>query len=128
MTVSGGPADAAAQDSFCAATSCVITWVYGQSGRGNHLGYQGPGGGGGSDTPAKATSVPTGSAPGEMYMVTSGTHVNSGCCFDHGNAETNSRDNGSGNGHLLRRRHDLRLPHGRHRERRTGQHHSGRIR
>ncbi len=31
-------------------------------------------------------------------MVTSGTHVNGGCCFDYGNAETNSRDNG--NGHM----------------------------
>ena len=31
-------------------------------------------------------------------MVTSGTHVNGGCCFDYGNAETNSRD--TGNGHM----------------------------
>ena len=31
-------------------------------------------------------------------MVASGTHVNSGCCFDYGNAETNNRDNG--NGHM----------------------------
>ena len=34
------------------------------------------------------TGVPTGSAPEGMYMVTSGTHVNSGCCFDYGNSET----------------------------------------
>jgi hypothetical protein len=27
-----------------------------------------------------------------------GSHVNSGCCFDYGNAETNNRDNG--NGHM----------------------------
>src|SRR5580698_4497355 len=33
-----------------------------------------------------------------MYMVASGTHVNSGCCFDFGNAEANSDDNG--NGHM----------------------------
>jgi hypothetical protein len=39
--------------------------------------------------------------PEGMYMVTSGTHfdgdgsTNHGCCFDYGNAETNSRDNGS---------------------------------
>jgi hypothetical protein len=33
-----------------------------------------------------------------MYMVTSGTHVNSSCCFDFGNAETNNNDNG--NGHM----------------------------
>jgi lysophospholipase L1-like esterase len=31
-----------------------------------------------------------------MYMVASGFNVNSGCCFDFGNAETNSRDNGEG--------------------------------
>jgi hypothetical protein len=29
-------------------------------------------------------------------MVTSGTHVNGGCCFDYGNAETNNTDNGNG--------------------------------
>jgi hypothetical protein len=34
------------------------------------------------------TGVPTGTAPEGMYMVTSGTHVNSGCCFDYGNSET----------------------------------------
>ena len=45
----GGPANAAAQDSFCSGTSCVITIVYDQSGRGNNLGYQGPGGIGGAD-------------------------------------------------------------------------------
>ena len=31
-------------------------------------------------------------------MVASGTHVNAGCCFDFGNAETNTSDNG--NGHM----------------------------
>ena len=29
-------------------------------------------------------------------MVASGTNVNSGCCYDFGNAETNTRDNGAG--------------------------------
>ena len=33
----GGYANAAAQDSFCAGTSCVITIIYDQSGRGNNL-------------------------------------------------------------------------------------------
>ena len=33
----GGYADAAAQDSFCAGTTCVITVIYDQSGRGNNL-------------------------------------------------------------------------------------------
>lgn len=115
----GGTADASAQDSFCAGTTCVITVVYDQSGRGNDLWYQGSSVVPGStqSRPATATSealtigggkayslyinpgnsywrdghltgVPTGSAPEGMYMVTSGTHVNSGCCFDYGNSET----------------------------------------
>src|SRR5947209_3559997 len=33
----GGYADAASQDSFCAGTSCLITRIYDQSGRGNDL-------------------------------------------------------------------------------------------
>src|ERR1051326_626526 len=40
----GGIANAAAQDSFCAGTTCLITIIYDQSGRGNHL-TQAPGGG-----------------------------------------------------------------------------------
>jgi non-reducing end alpha-L-arabinofuranosidase len=119
LLAEGGTADAAAQDTFCANTSCVITVVYDQSGRGNDLWYQGstvvPGSN--QSRPAIATSesltiggskayslyinpgnsywrdghltgVPTGSAPEGMYMVTSGTHVNNGCCFDYGNSET----------------------------------------
>ena len=121
----GGYADGAAQDGFCTGTSCVITTVYDQSGHGNDMQYQGPGGAGGTDTPAKATSetvsaggdktyslyinpgnsywtngsgngVPTGSAPEASYMVTSGTHVNSGCCFDYGNSETDRKADGPG--------------------------------
>ncbi|PTA47916.1 arabinofuranosidase catalytic domain-containing protein [Micromonospora sp. RP3T] len=121
----GGPANAAAQDSFCANTTCVITWIYDQTTRGNNLGYQGSGGIGGAVQPAVAnreaitvggakayslfipgnssywrdghlTGVPTGSAPEGMYMVTSGTHVNSGCCFDYGNSETTRRADGAG--------------------------------
>ncbi|KAJ5408513.1 Arabinosidase B [Penicillium cosmopolitanum] len=44
----GGVANAAAQDTFCANTTCVITIIYDQSGKGNHLtqappgGFQGP--------------------------------------------------------------------------------------
>jgi hypothetical protein len=34
------------------------------------------------------TGIPTGSEPEGIYMVTSGTHVNGGCCFDYGNSET----------------------------------------
>jgi hypothetical protein len=121
----GGVADAAAQDSFCAGTSCVITILFDQSGHGNDLAYQGPGGSGGTDTPANATSesltvggakvyslyinprnaywhdgsssgMPRGSAPQGAYMVTSGTHVNGGCCFDYGNSETDRRADGAG--------------------------------
>ncbi|MGW4154461.1 arabinofuranosidase catalytic domain-containing protein [Micromonospora chersina] len=119
VLTAGGAANAAAQDSFCANTTCVITVVYDQSGRGNDLWYQGSSVVPGStqSSPAKATSesltvggnkayslyinpgnsywrdghltgVPTGAAPEGMYMVTSGTHVNGGCCFDYGNSET----------------------------------------
>ncbi|GAA1776550.1 arabinofuranosidase catalytic domain-containing protein [Luedemannella helvata] len=119
VLTAGGTANAATQDSFCSGTTCVITVVYDQSGRGNDLWYQGSSvvPGSTSSRPAVATSesltvggakayslyinpgnsywrdghltgVPTGAAPEGMYMVTSGTHVNGGCCFDYGNSET----------------------------------------
>ncbi|MEP7052169.1 MAG: arabinofuranosidase catalytic domain-containing protein [Pseudomonadota bacterium] len=54
----GGIADGAAQDTFCMGTTCIITVVYDQSGKGNDLWYQGstmvPGST--SSTPSKATS------------------------------------------------------------------------
>jgi hypothetical protein len=123
----GGYADASAQDSFCSGTSCVITVIYDQSGRGNHL-TQAPGGGaaGGPDNLANATAAPTmvgghkaygvfvapgtgyrndhtsgiatGDNPEGMYAVFDGTHYNGGCCFDYGNAETSNND--TGNGHM----------------------------
>ncbi|VVJ17522.1 Endo-1 [Amycolatopsis camponoti] len=127
VSAAGGAADAAAQDSFCTGTSCVVTVVYDQSGRGNDLWYQGSSvvPGSSQSSPAKATSesltvggrkayslyinpgnsywrdghltgVPTGSAPEGMYMVTSGTHVNSGCCFDYGNSETTRKADAAG--------------------------------
>jgi non-reducing end alpha-L-arabinofuranosidase len=34
--------------------------------------------------------------PEGMYMVSSGTHFNSGCCFDYGNAERSGKDTGAG--------------------------------
>jgi hypothetical protein len=40
--------------------------------------------------------VAKGDQPEGMYAVFDGTHYNGGCCFDYGNAETNSRDNGNG--------------------------------
>jgi hypothetical protein len=42
------------------------------------------------------TGVPTGSAPEGIYMVTSGTHVNGGCCFDYGNSETTRKADAAG--------------------------------
>jgi hypothetical protein len=126
-TSAGGYADAASQDSFCAGTSCVITRIYDQTGRGNDL-TQAPGGGaaGGPDNLADATAAPitingnkaygvyvaagtgyrnnstngiaTGDQAEGMYAIFDGTHYNGGCCFDYGNAETSSND--TGNGHM----------------------------
>ena len=122
----GGYANAAAQDSFCAGTTCTITEIFDQSPQHNNLTIGPAGGAGGADVGANATALPvmagghkvygvfvspgtgyrddattgvaTGAQPQGAYMVASGTHVNSGCCFDYGNAETNNRDNG--NGHM----------------------------
>ncbi len=122
----GGYANAATQDSFCAGTTCTITEIFDQSPQHNNLTIGPAGGAGGADVGANATALPvmagghkvygvfvspgtgyrddsttgvaTGSQPQGAYMVASGTHVNSGCCFDYGNAETNNRDNG--NGHM----------------------------
>jgi non-reducing end alpha-L-arabinofuranosidase len=121
----GGYANAAAQDSFCANTTCVITVIYDQSGRGNNL-TDAPGGGaaGGPDNLAIANAAPamagghkvygvyippgtgyrddstngiaTGDNPEGEYAIFDGTHYNGGCCFDYGNAETNNNDDGNG--------------------------------
>lgn len=40
----GGVANAATQDKFCASTTCLITVIYDQSGKGNHLTQAPPGG------------------------------------------------------------------------------------
>lgn len=40
----GGIANAAAQDAFCAGTTCVIATIYDQSGKSNHLTQAPPGG------------------------------------------------------------------------------------
>ncbi len=123
--VVSGFADAASQDSFCAGTSCVITVIYDQSGHNNNL-TQAPAGGAapGPDNLANATAAPTslsgheaygvyippgtgyrdntatGTATGDNaegeYAIFDGTHFNGGCCFDYGNAEKNSNDDGNG--------------------------------
>jgi hypothetical protein len=60
----GGVANAAAQDSFCAGTTCLISIIYDQSGRGNHLTQAPPGGAasgpeaGGYDNLASADGAP----------------------------------------------------------------------
>ena len=38
----------------------------------------------------------TGEGSETIYMVTRGDHVNGGCCFDYGNAETDNDDDGKG--------------------------------
>jgi hypothetical protein len=122
----GGYANAAAQNSFCANTSCTITEIYDQTAEHNNLTIEGAGGNGSADVGADATALPvmagghqvygvyvtagvgyrdnathgvaTGGSAQDEYLVASGSHVNGGCCFDYGNAETNSDDNG--NGHM----------------------------
>jgi hypothetical protein len=123
----GGYVNAAAQDSFCASTTCIITMIYDQTSQHNDLAIEGPGGTvQTADSGAVANALPisvngnviraygvsvtsgvgyrnnatTGVAKGDspegIYMVTSGTNVNNGCCFDYGNAEETSDDNGPG--------------------------------
>jgi non-reducing end alpha-L-arabinofuranosidase len=122
---SGGFADGATQDTFCAGTTCTISIIYDQSSKGNHL-RSAPAGGNKPtpDNEANATAlkltvnghsvyavhipagvgyrndktagIATGDAPETEYMVTSGTYYNAGCCFDYGNAETTNNDDGAG--------------------------------
>ncbi|EPS43068.1 hypothetical protein H072_2953 [Dactylellina haptotyla CBS 200.50] len=59
----GGVANSAAQDTFCSGTTCVISIIYDQSGRNNHLTQAPPGGfkgpaSGGYDNLASATAAP----------------------------------------------------------------------
>jgi non-reducing end alpha-L-arabinofuranosidase len=48
--------------------------------------------------------------PEGIYMVSSGTHFNSGCCFDYGNAETSGTDTGAGHMDTLNVSRDLSWP------------------
>jgi non-reducing end alpha-L-arabinofuranosidase len=43
----------------------------------------------------RTSGVAVNGKPEGMYMVSSGTHFNSGCCFDYGNAETSGTDTGA---------------------------------
>src|ERR1700730_5202830 len=66
----GGYANAAAQDSFCAGTTCTITEIYDQSGHGNNL-TDAPGGGaaGGPDNLSDATAAPAMAGGHKVYGV-----------------------------------------------------------
>ncbi|KAE9017016.1 putative alpha-L-arabinofuranosidase B [Phytophthora rubi] len=120
----GGIADAASQDTFCQGTTCVISIIYDQSGKGNHLTSAPAGGAKNSpDDPSRAdrlpvtigmekaygvyidagngyrndntTGIPIGDDAEAIYMVADGTHYNQYCCFDYGNAETDNKDDGA---------------------------------
>ena len=122
----GGFADSAAQDAFCGTSSCTISIIYDQSPQKNHLTKSPPGMAkptAGNEANAKAAPlmlkggrkvyginiVPgvgyrnngakgtaEGDDPETMYMVVAGDFYNGGCCFDYGNMERNSADNGEG--------------------------------
>jgi hypothetical protein len=120
-----GYADGAAQDTACGTSACTISKIYDQSGKGNHLTFA-PAGGAkttpDNEADAKARPItinghkvygedgktgvgyrnnkPSGTATGDNaeteYAIFDATVFNGGCCFDYGNMETNSRDNGEG--------------------------------
>jgi hypothetical protein len=120
-----GYADGAAQDTACGTSACTISKIYDQSGKGNHL-TAAPAGGAkktpDNEADAKARSItinghkvygedgkagvgyrnnkPSGTATGDgpetEYAILDATVYNNQCCFDYGNMETNSNDNGEG--------------------------------
>jgi len=121
----GGLANSADQDTFCGVDACTISIVYDQSGQANHL-TKAPAGGQKPtpdiEANAKGVSITAGTQkvygihivpnvgyrnndccgtakgdnPQTAYMVVAGNVSNGGCCFDYGNMETNSHDNGDG--------------------------------
>jgi hypothetical protein len=121
----GGFANSADQDDFCGTDTCTISIIYDQSGMGNHL-TKAPAGMAKTtaDNEANAKGVSAtfsghkvygvhivpgvgyrnnnavGTAKGDdaetEYMVVAGNFSNGGCCFDYGNMETTSRDDGEG--------------------------------
>ncbi len=120
-----GYADSAAQDTFCAGGSCTISIIYDQSPKKNDL-TPAPAGGAKNtpDNPSSATALKTtlaghsvygvlikpgmgyrklvgnGTATGDaaetQYMISGQQDLVNGCCFDYGNAETDSHDDGNG--------------------------------
>jgi non-reducing end alpha-L-arabinofuranosidase len=124
-SLADGFADAAAQDVACGEEACTISVIYDQSGLGNHLTLAPAGGAKRTpDNEADAKALPltlgghnvygvkikpgigyrnnraVGTATGDnqetIYMVVQAGFYNGGCCFDYGNAEMNSVDNGEG--------------------------------
>ncbi|MGX6605039.1 arabinofuranosidase catalytic domain-containing protein [Micromonosporaceae bacterium Da 78-11] len=126
LLAAGGYANAGDHDAFCNGTTCSITKIYDQTSRHNDLTVSPAGTAGPADYPADASvlavtagghkaygvwispqhgyrkALAAGTAragqPEGMYMVASGTHVGSDCCFDYGNAEAVPAD--TGNGHM----------------------------
>ncbi|BEP13309.1 hypothetical protein acdb102_16200 [Acidothermaceae bacterium B102] len=128
LLATGGYANAATQDTFCANTVCTVTKVYDQSSQHNDLTVGVVGNAGSGDFGVRADSLPvtagghhvygflftpgtgyrkmtasgvaTNGAPESMYAVISGTYTAQldRCCFDFGNAETTAAD--TGNGHM----------------------------
>lgn len=120
-----GRANAAAQDAFCAGGICSISVIYDQTPNANHL-KPAPAGGAKNtpDLPArasvlkttldghevygvliepgqgyrilKAKGTATGDAAETMYEVSSQQDIQSNCCFDYGNGETDAHDDGNG--------------------------------
>ena len=77
----GGIADTAPEDTFCAGSTCVLTVVYDQSGKGNDLWYQGstqvPAST--SSSPAKATADAVNVDGHKVYSV----YISPGNCYWH---------------------------------------------
>jgi hypothetical protein len=125
----GGYADAAAQDAFCAHTTCWISTLYDQSPKHNDLtqaprgAFSGPAMGGANNLPIAdmapvtlgghkvygvfiepgmglrdndTVGIAVDDQPEGTYWVINGRHYNDGCCYDYGNAEIDSRDDGNG--------------------------------
>lgn len=111
----GGWADIFAHEKFCAAKDCVISKIYDQSPRGNHLVQRISDGVVHKMVPASihkisvnggaeqvygmwfepghgyhqdmTSGIAKGNEPESIFAVMSGTHFNGKCCFDYGNSE-----------------------------------------
>ena len=89
----GGVANAAAQDTFCAGTTCLITIIYDQSGHGNNLTQAPPGGFSGPDTSGYDNLAGAAVAP-----VTVGGHKAYGVFVSPGTGYRNNHTSGIATG------------------------------